>query len=318
MLQMYFFGSGHASYNDLPLSGFPRHQAYQILCFLLLKPRRPQLRETLSNLFWGDHPSQIARKYLRNSLWRLKQSLEAVHANPEDFLLIAEDCVSFIFTSQYWLDVEVFENTIRSCQQISPKDLSPEQIESLEQAVKLYTGDLLEGNFDEWCLAERERLSILYIKALASLMSYYEYHNNIQQALNCGQIILSRDNTRESVHVQMMRLYDRLGDRDAAMQQYHRCAQILRTELGIDPMRETTTAYQQIVQNAEADLTMSKRQAPLVDQLDDLTIASNTQSLIEYATAKINKLHQVLDETSAEIHRLEQILQQTQVQSKHS
>ncbi len=318
MLKFQFFGTGHASFNGEPLPGFPRHQAYQILCYLLLTPRRPQLRETLSSILWSEYSSPVARKYLRNALWRLRQFFEAVGAIPEDYLLVEEDSVAFISSSPYWLDVEVFENTITRYQGLPLEALSPSDILDLEKAIQLYSGDLLEGIFDEWCLYERERFSLLYLKGLSYLMNYYEYSSKPRQAIVFGQKILDRDNTRESVHLQMMRLQYQLGDRDAALLQYKRCAQTLKNELGLEPMKETTLAFQQMSHNQyngklaqpSAGNSAGAPRQPAVDP--------GSPSIVEYALKKIQRLQAVLDDTTAEIHQLETLLNQARVDSKNS
>jgi len=66
--------------------------------------------------------------------------------------LISEDSVSFIPASQYWLDVEVFEKTSIEMQTIEGNFLSLEQANQLESIANLYIGDLLESNYDDWCL----------------------------------------------------------------------------------------------------------------------------------------------------------------------
>ena len=44
-----------------------------------------------------------------------------------------------------------------------------------------------------------------------------------------------------------MRCYSRLGRRNQALCEYKACQEVLRWELGVDPMRETTALYEQIV-----------------------------------------------------------------------
>ncbi len=316
MLKLKFFGTGHAAYNENIIPGFPRQQSYQILCFLLLSHRRPQLRETLCSLFWNEYSSPVARKYLRNALWRLRQSFESVNANPDDYFMMEEDCVSFIFSSPYWLDVEAFENTLTHYQSMRGEDLTANQANELERAINLYTGDLLEGNYEDWCIYERERLSLLYLKGLSCLMNFHEKNGSYKNGLDFGQKILDRDNTREGVHLQMMRLYYRIGDRDALINQYKQCRQVLERELNLQPMKETTNVYHMML-NDQYVLPENK---PLNFPIEHLAAYHTTvsPSFVEYALDKLQKLQAILDDTSAEMHQLENILNNALVQSKNS
>lgn len=45
-----------------------------------------------------------------------------------------------------------------------------------------------------------------------------------------------------------MRAYCRLGQRNAALEQYRRCQEIVGEELGAEPMLETTELYQAILE----------------------------------------------------------------------
>lgn len=318
MLKLNFLGSGDAALDDQPLVGFPRHQAYQIFCYLLLSPMRPHLRETLSNLFWSEYPSPIARKYLRNSLWKLRQSFEAVQAKPEDYLMIDEDYISFISSSAYWLDIEEFEKIILKHQNIPVENLTPEMVGEVEYAVSLYKGDLLEGNFEDWCLVERERLSILHLKGLTSLMTYYESRRQSEKALAVGEKILKHDNTRESIHVQMMKLYYGLNDRDAAIRQYKRCKQILQEELSLQPMKETTMTYDKMVKDQYSHHPGTGDIINIEPGTQEIMKEDNSPLLVEYALKKLQQLRTILDETTAEIQHLENLLNQAQIQTKNT
>ena len=55
---------------------------------------------------------------------------------------------------------------------------------------------------------------------------------------------------QEAVHRAVMGCYCRLGDRPAAIRQYHTCVRVLRAELGLNPAPETEQLYRQITGGA--------------------------------------------------------------------
>ena len=87
----------------------------------------------------------------------------------------------------------------------------------------------------------------MYLTALYHLMNYYAAQSSFGDALRCGRLILLSDPLREHIHRDLMRLYAANGQRSQAIQQYHTCAEVLRAELGLAPMRETQLLYQQLL-----------------------------------------------------------------------
>jgi DNA-binding SARP family transcriptional activator len=313
MLKVRLFGSGQADYCGRYMAGFPNQQAHMLLCYLLLNKRHPHHRERLASIFWMDHPTRSTRKYLRNALWRLRQSLFAVGARLEDYLFVCEDSIAFINSSPHWLDVEVFEQTVNACLDRYEADLSPKQASDLEFAVDLYIGDMLDSVYDDWCLYDRERLRLLYLSALNRLMAYYSLHQDYHLGLGCGERLLALDNTQERVHRQMMWLYWQQGDRGSAVTQYRHCCQILHQELGIPPMHETQVIYDQIVAGqappSRDSLAFPNQVAGSL--IDSQEPDNSPQSLIQYALSKLHRLQHTIDETRAELHQIESIISQS-------
>jgi DNA-binding SARP family transcriptional activator len=301
MLKVNLFGAGRVHYNDQTLAGFPHQQAYWLFCYLILNRATPQSRDRLAATFWGDLPGATARKSLRNALWRLRQSLLGIGAPPDDYLAVGDDSVCFTNTNAYWLDTAAFENAITATRDTPGETLTPEQADQIETAVELYTGDLLDGIYEDWCLHERERLNLLHLSALQKLVAYHGACGTYERGLMYGERILARDLTREKVHRQMMRLYWLAGDRNAALAQYKRCAQILREELGAAPMEETTRLY---------DLMVSNRYRP--DEPASLDLRPRREAadprLTHQALERVQRLRAVLEETRAELSHLENLL----------
>jgi DNA-binding SARP family transcriptional activator len=135
-----------------------------------------------------------------------------------------------------WLDVEHFERAVAEGR--------------LEDAVETYTGELLEGRYDEWLVDERERLAGLYLEALERLARQHERRRRWPEAIRCAERLAAQDPLREESHRLVMQLCSASGDRARAVRAYHVCATTLERELGIEPSRETRAIYESLVATA--------------------------------------------------------------------
>jgi DNA-binding SARP family transcriptional activator len=310
MLRIRLFGSGEALYHDRRLLGLPGTRAGDLLCYLLLNGPRPHGRDRLAAVFWGEYPTQVARKHLRNILWHLRQLLQSAGAPPDQFLYTSDEYISFVYTSPYWLDTEAFEIAALVCQACPGAELCAEQADSLELAADLYRGDLLESSYEDWCLYDRERLRSLYQNVLDKLLVYHALQGNYKRSLTCGSRLLTLDPTQEKNHRQMMCLHWLSADRSAALAQYKRCCQVLRAELDIEPLDVTRQLYEALSSGQVKSpgwlidrYLLSSEPGPVPAP----TLPPTTQTLLD----KLHELQRRLDETNSELHQLEQLIQKS-------
>ena len=311
MLTVKLFGSGNACFYDRPIDGFPFHQAYLVLCYLLLNRNHKQNRERLASVFWGNYSTNVSRKYLRNALWKLRSVFQSVGAQLEDYLLVNDDSIAFQTSGPYQLDVETFEALLATTRNLQGEELNQDQAQQMKKAIDLYDGDLLEGVDEEWCLYERERLSLLHLNSLLKLMVYHRSHHMYTLGLEYGERILAFDNTRENVHREMMQLYWLLGEPQLALVQYHHCEQILRDQVGVEPNDDTKYLYQQMLHHRfpmPKEIFVSSRP---VEDPRNVNLATAT----EYAIHEIHHLRQVIEETKAELEKVEALLEQAKNKS---
>jgi DNA-binding SARP family transcriptional activator len=230
-LQLYFLGPLDMRSSGLLLPKPPTFKAQSLLAYLALHRHRPQSRDRLVSLFWGERPERNARRSLSTALWHIRRCL------PKESLLASDvHAVQFDPGGDVWLDVEEFEA------QVSRAD-----VDGLQAALALYRGDLLEGFYDDWILPERYRLEVLFVDALARLMAAQETARDYGAALTTAQRLLGRDPLREDAHRLVMRAFCRLGRRNAALEQYERCREIVRADLGAEPTGETAALHQAIL-----------------------------------------------------------------------
>ncbi len=313
MLKLNLFGMPQASYLNRPLEGFPNQKHGLLLCYLLLNRRHPHQRERLAAIFWSEYPTPVARKYLRNSIWKARQVLRSAGAPADKYLSVNNGSVSFECSGRYWLDIETFETQLSLYQDIAGQQLTPDQAVHLEKAVDLYTGDLLEGIYEDWCLYDRERLMLLYLNALDKLMAFHEANGTYERGLAYGERTLAQDNTREKAHRRMMRLYWLSGNQSAALAQYKRCAQILHEALHVPPMEETTRLYQQIVHGR---FHPAKWPSHRTGNLPfTLTPGGAVRARTEDVLQRVHRLQATIEEARAELRHIEHLVSEGMLDS---
>jgi DNA-binding SARP family transcriptional activator len=247
-LRICLFGSVRVSHDgQLPTRHVTR-SVQSLLAYLLLHRQRLHPREVLASVFWSEQSEERARSCLSTALWRLRGVLEA-NGVPKGTYLVTNPLgeIGFNRTSDHWLDVAAFEAEVNRVLAKSVQALAADDAGDLREALSLYTGELLEGFYDDWALRERERLHVLQLKGLIHLMRYWKGRGDYDEALACGQRILDQDPLREEIHREVMRIYLESGERDKAIRQYNACRRVLKEELGIAPMEETQRLHAEII-----------------------------------------------------------------------
>ncbi len=219
-----------------------RQKVAALLAFLASTPGRLHRRDTLAALLWADAPGPRARQSLRTALAELRLALAPVSS----CLIERGDAVG-LDSDAVDVDVARFEALLANG---GPA--------ALEQAAGIYRGELLEGlrvaeaPFEEWLMAERERLRELALEALARILAGHIRADALAQAVQTALRLVALDPLQETVHRTLMRLYLRLGRRGAGLRQYQACLDALRRELGAEPEAETRALYLELLQSASS------------------------------------------------------------------
>lgn len=238
-LRIQLFGTFQLSHAGRAQDARLTHAVQSLLAWLLLHRRTVHARETLAGLFWSDQSEARGRSCLSTALWRIRQVLEPEGVARGTYLIAQPGAVGFNCASDHWLDVAAFEDGVGRHFPASTRADHARDWFSAEDTVACYTSDLLDGFYDEWALRERERLRMLYLDCLGTLLRHHSDTGALERALRCGQQILALDPLREDTHREMIRLHMRSGHRALARQQYEYCRAALVEELGVEPMAET-------------------------------------------------------------------------------
>jgi len=303
MLQIYLFGKFCVECKGHVLAGFEARRVQELFCYLLLNRHRQCSRETLASLFWGDSSTAQSKKNLRQVLWQLRSALKtATELNTKGLLYIDANWLQIHLNADFWLDVDLFEQTWNKLKRVQVKDLDATGAQMFRNAVALHQEGLLKGNYEDWCLYERERLQNICIAMLDKLMEYSEVHYEYEAGFAYGARILSYDRTHESTHRWLMRLYYLLGNRTAAVKQYQSCEAALQEDLYAQPDRRTQALYQQIL----AD------QLEVVPTARAATVTANREiALLSNVLGDLKQIQVVQTDLLRQVQHNIQIIEQT-------
>ena len=240
-LRITLFGSLHLERDGQPLDRFPSRKVRDLFAYLVLNRHTSHPREVLAGLLWGDADDDRARHSLNTTLWRLNGVLGDQAAR---CLRVTAQEIGFFPPSEHWLDVAEFESR---CALAARATAAEEQAILYGQAVSFYRGDLLPDCYEQWCSLERDRLQVVYLRALSCLVGYHRERGEHDAAIDCARRILSVDVLREEVHRDLMQLYLAARQPSAALRQYRQCEDILQRELAVTPDRATQALLSRIL-----------------------------------------------------------------------
>ena len=227
-----------------------------LIAYLLLNRSRPIDRRRLAFIFWSDANESAARRNLRQYLHHIRSALAPI--DPEGMLLYTDTTsVQLNPKANISLDIDTFLEETRP-------DAS---LAEIKHALALYTGDLLEDIYDDWCAPERNRLRQVWLHTLERYCQAMQNTGQLGEALAIAQSWVSAEPFDENARRSLMQSYALTGDRTRARHAYQLFAEVLQKELGTEPMPETKALMQSITNgeffsNKEAiSLSISRQQS---------------------------------------------------------
>ena len=235
MLKIHLFGGVQLTLNDKPVNGLPTRKAEALLVYLAVTGRLHN-REQLADLLWDDRPPDQALANLRSILSSLRRKLKP-------YLDITRQTIGLNHDSDIWIDTNAFQQAINNL-------TDPDQCQT---ALDLYQAPFLDGfylrdarRFEEWATLERERWQRQAITGFVQFVTHCLDNGDYQRGLTYASRWVALDPLSEEAHRQLMWLYARTGQFNAAIQQYDRCCQLLADELDVPPTPATTKLFERI------------------------------------------------------------------------
>ena len=244
----------------------PASKKARALVAYLVATRKPHLRERLCDLLW-DGPDD-PRAQLRWTLSKLKPALAPhVVAGREHVEFRAGDAR---------VDLDLL---------CAPGSATTE---ALEESAALFRGQFVDGldlpacfRFQQWCIAERERLRQAHVAILAELT---HRQGPTEAAVAHARRRMAVDPFSDEAHACLIRLLAELGQAQDALRQYEHCRQMFERELGTKPGAAVEEARRAIGRAsplaARAAAPRTEPRIPLVGRREELAKIASASGIV--------------------------------------
>lgn len=253
-LHVYCLGRFRVFRGDRAVDEWTGNKSRSLFKYLLIHRAAPVHAELLLDAFWRDSTPEAARRSLYQTVYLVRQTFQAAGA---DRPVVIQSNGGYQLNPELavWVDSDAFLCRYREGVAAAPGEgvahvADNAMIAALQAAETLYEGDFLaEDLYEEWPVARREELRDAYLDLLDRLSRhFYDTGEDGLCVVYCRKL-LEIDACREDIHRRLMRVFARRGERTLALRQYHRCVDALRSELDVEPLAETVSLYEKILEN---------------------------------------------------------------------
>jgi DNA-binding SARP family transcriptional activator len=243
---VHLLGELRVAFGDRCVETWASGRGRAVFEYLVVHRHSRVRRDRLMAVFWPESSPDAARNSLNVAIHGLRQTLRAA-AGDRPIVICKERCYFIEPELGLWVDVEEFEERLKSAEQHLGNDEFAQAQTDFEMAVSLYQGDFLADDPDEsWGIVTREHLRLRYLDALDQLARLRFAAGDYSGCAETCLRILGHDACREDAHCLLMRCHSRRGQPQLALRQYHSCAAALHQELQLAPAPATTELFYRI------------------------------------------------------------------------
>ncbi|MBU5485436.1 AAA family ATPase [Clostridium sp. MSJ-11] len=207
---------------------FPYNKVKALFYYLLVNKKAS--RDELAGLLWTDEEENVAKKNLRNAIYKIKKSFdEEVIISPKKSIVMLNPNMDIE------LDIDIFLNDKDKC-------------------IEAYKGEFLQGffvknaeEFEEWVIKTRENLKEKYIGKLYDKISEdikNSIDNNIERY---AKLLINVDEFDEKAYRILMDHYKNTRSYGKVIDTYNKLSQLLDKELGITPDEQTREIFNEVL-----------------------------------------------------------------------
>lgn len=200
----------------------------------------------LIDALWSGESSSNPESALKTLVSRLRVMLAQV--SPALAACIVTERGSYRWVTQNGITVDLYEfeeleHRLNGCTVLTPQSRADYQ-----QVLRLYTGNLLQGNEEEWVVNRSVTLHTAYLKLVYQYLNLLKEQELYEEIINVCRTALDVDAFDETLHLQLMNALVKTCRNNEALMQYKHVTNLHFRYLGVQPPEGIQEFYKQIIQ----------------------------------------------------------------------
>ncbi|MEE9611082.1 MAG: BTAD domain-containing putative transcriptional regulator, partial [Desulfatiglandales bacterium] len=242
-LRIQCFGGFEIFWNGkfIPHASFPRKKALTLLKILLLRAGKKVTRDELIETLWPETSFRKGANRLHGVVNALRSVIEP-HFVEQRWTYIRREGDRYFFDldSPHQIDLFIFQDMLERASKSERYLTENQKIYYLQKATDCYLADLFGVECDGFNFEpERERIRQLYIESVERLVELNIRRGELRQAAATLRQALHTDSLQEKFYQTLVKVLIMDGKRKDAREQFHRCVEVLRKEMEVEPLEET-------------------------------------------------------------------------------
>lgn len=223
----------------VPAAAWGGSRARDLCKLLAARHPQPLPKEQVLACLWGHLAREAAENNLYKTLHLLRRVMDPAGAQQRDRYVTLQSGVLGL-AADVWVDAGAFTAHVERARQLEAAGDAAAARRAWLAAEQLYAGEFLaEDPYSEWAGDLRRCLQGQWLRVLERLADAAVRAGDDGEAALYLERLLVSDPTQEAVHRRLVECLYRAGRLRQAVEQYQRCCQILRGELGVEPAPET-------------------------------------------------------------------------------
>lgn len=206
---------------------FPFTKAEALFYYLVVN--KQATRDELVALFWGDSGEKIAKKNLRNAMYKIRKAFDID-------IIISPQKSTVILNPEIEIECDLYTF-----------------LNGKSDSINIYDGEFLKGFgvkkaqvFEEWLFNKRDHYRDLFVSKLYESIDIAIANRDYEKAESCAKKLISQDEFDERPYRLLMNVYKEIGVYNKAIELYDKLELILKKELGIKPDIKTKQIVNEI------------------------------------------------------------------------
>ena len=229
------------------VTDWQRGKAKELFEYIVTHHDRYMPKQQIMDALWFEQDEKTADRDFKVALNALNSALEPSRKARVEPFFIKRSGNSYGLNSDsgYKLDAIEFER----CILIGLEEKDTVQARTLlEKGLKLYKGEYMPQRlYEEWCIHERERLQVIFLRGAEKLAQLSIVMNDINSAIHWCDVILKKEKTWEEAYRLLMYCYYLKNNRPQSIKWYQKCCAVLYEELAVEPLASTKDMYDMII-----------------------------------------------------------------------